>query len=173
MGLSRLVFDFLYRTSKSRESWEEEEEDRSISETMARIELIDDEEEDKMKMKKRSHGSTKLFVFVDYLFIFIFFCFLCFTIFKVLDTWILHRFALDTKDFVCFHNRHCFMSFWDFVLIWPNSNCSCLYYIFGLQLCLFMTAHKQKLVIYPIHCIFFLCIEREGITKICWLLWND
>ncbi|CAF2072530.1 unnamed protein product [Brassica oleracea var. botrytis] len=83
---------------------------------MARIELIDDEEEDKMKMKKRSHGSTKLFVFVDYLFIFIFFCFLCFTIFK---------------------------------------------------LCLFMTAHKQKLVIYPIHCIFFLCIEREGITKIC------
>lgn len=56
--------------------------------TMARIEPIDEEEEEKkkmkMKMKNRNHGSTKLFVFVDYLFICIFFCFVCFIIFKIL-----------------------------------------------------------------------------------------
>ncbi|CAF2150427.1 unnamed protein product, partial [Brassica napus] len=84
-----------------------EEEDQSISETMARIELIDDEEEEKrkMKMKRRNHGSTKLFLLVDYLFIFIFFCFLCFIIFKVLGPRNLHRFGLDTEGISFCLNR--------------------------------------------------------------------
>ncbi|KAJ1410703.1 hypothetical protein SESBI_21725 [Sesbania bispinosa] len=50
---------------------------------MAKIEELDDESVAKMR-RKRNHGSTKVFVFVDYLFILIFFGFLCFIIFKFL-----------------------------------------------------------------------------------------
>uniref|UniRef100_A0A2P2P083 Uncharacterized protein n=1 Tax=Rhizophora mucronata TaxID=61149 RepID=A0A2P2P083_RHIMU len=52
---------------------------------MAKLELLDNEPkqqktEDK---KKRNHGSTKFFVFVDYLFLCIFLGFLCFILFKI------------------------------------------------------------------------------------------
>ncbi|KAK4577502.1 hypothetical protein RGQ29_027854 [Quercus rubra] len=36
------------------------------------------------KYKKRNHGSTKFFVFIDYLFLSIFVGFLCFILFKIL-----------------------------------------------------------------------------------------
>ncbi|CAJ1978960.1 unnamed protein product [Sphenostylis stenocarpa] len=49
---------------------------------MAKLEEIDNSEA-KIK-KKRNHGSTRFFVFVDYLFLFIFLGFLCFIIFKIL-----------------------------------------------------------------------------------------
>ncbi|CAN4104925.1 unnamed protein product [Withania somnifera] len=36
------------------------------------------------KVVNRNHGSTKFFVFVDYLFLFVFFCFLCYILFKII-----------------------------------------------------------------------------------------
>ncbi|KAF7805909.1 Peroxisomal membrane protein 2 [Senna tora] len=49
---------------------------------MAKIEELD---ESKSKTRKRNHGSTKFFVFVDYLFLLIFLAFLCFIIFKMIS----------------------------------------------------------------------------------------
>lgn len=57
---------------------------------MAKIEAYEEDEpakqttttNKKKKTIKRNHGSTKFFVFVDYLFLLIFFGFLCFILFK-------------------------------------------------------------------------------------------
>ncbi|KAK7342226.1 hypothetical protein VNO80_25170 [Phaseolus coccineus] len=48
---------------------------------MAKLEEMDNSVA-KIK-KKRNHGSTRFFVFVDYLFLLIFLGFLCFIIFKI------------------------------------------------------------------------------------------
>ena len=48
-------------------------------EAMAKLEEVDDS----TGKNKRNHGSTKFFVFVDYLFLLIFLGFLCFIIFKM------------------------------------------------------------------------------------------
>ncbi|ESW04644.1 hypothetical protein PHAVU_011G113100 [Phaseolus vulgaris] len=50
---------------------------------MAKLEEMDNSVA-KIK-KKRNHGSTRFFVFVDYLFLFIFLGFLCFIIFKIMN----------------------------------------------------------------------------------------
>ena len=39
--------------------------------------------------KKRNHGSTRLFVFIDYLFVLIFLGFIIFIIFKIVGIWFL------------------------------------------------------------------------------------
>ncbi|PON84636.1 hypothetical protein TorRG33x02_195750 [Trema orientale] len=55
---------------------------------MAKLELLDQQPEpepnNKKQKLKRNHGSTKLFVFVDYLFLLIFFGFLFFVLFKII-----------------------------------------------------------------------------------------
>ncbi|KAB1210041.1 hypothetical protein CJ030_MR6G019427 [Morella rubra] len=57
---------------------------------MAKLEALDEPKDEKNtahnrnKYKNRNHGSTKFFVFVDYLFLFIFFGFLCFILFQML-----------------------------------------------------------------------------------------
>ncbi|KAI4333997.1 hypothetical protein L6164_018740 [Bauhinia variegata] len=51
------------------------------SETMAKLEELDDSAA--KTHKKRNHGSTRFFVFVDYLFLLIFVAFLAFIIFKM------------------------------------------------------------------------------------------
>uniref|UniRef100_A0A7N0T8J9 Uncharacterized protein n=1 Tax=Kalanchoe fedtschenkoi TaxID=63787 RepID=A0A7N0T8J9_KALFE len=51
---------------------------------MAKIEEYEEEDKNKKKQGvKRNHGSTKFFVFVDYLFLFIFIGFLSFIVFKM------------------------------------------------------------------------------------------
>ncbi|KAI4322638.1 hypothetical protein L6164_022313 [Bauhinia variegata] len=53
----------------------------AIIEAMAKLEELEDST---AKIhKKRNHGSTRFFVFVDYLFLLIFVAFLCFIIFKM------------------------------------------------------------------------------------------
>lgn len=60
--------------------------DLELDSTMAKIEAYEEEPAKqtttKKKNTKRNHGSTKFFVFVDYLFLLIFFGFLCFILFK-------------------------------------------------------------------------------------------
>lgn len=58
---------------------------------MAKLESLDDAEPNQTNnnlnynndKKKRNHGSTKFFVFVDYLFLCIFLAFLIFIVFKI------------------------------------------------------------------------------------------
>ncbi|KAL7185594.1 hypothetical protein ACSBR2_027521 [Camellia fascicularis] len=53
---------------------------------MAKLEPLEEPiQQQKQKTKtKRNHGSTKFFVFVDYLFLLIFIGFLCFILFKMI-----------------------------------------------------------------------------------------
>ncbi|CAN0914945.1 hypothetical protein LINGRAHAP2_LOCUS28842 [Linum grandiflorum] len=58
---------------------------------MAKLEPLDNEprtDYDKKDKKKRNHGSTKFFVFVDYLFLCIFLAFLSYIIFKIVGAWV-------------------------------------------------------------------------------------
>ncbi|KAG2717247.1 hypothetical protein I3843_03G167500 [Carya illinoinensis] len=56
---------------------------------MAKLEALDESKDEKTtaihkgKHKKWNHGSTKLFVFIDYLFLLVFFGFLSFILFKI------------------------------------------------------------------------------------------
>uniref|UniRef100_M1BKG4 Uncharacterized protein n=1 Tax=Solanum tuberosum TaxID=4113 RepID=M1BKG4_SOLTU len=50
---------------------------------MAKVELNGDDSKQTKKVVNRNHGSTKFFVFIDYLFLFVFFCFLCYILFKI------------------------------------------------------------------------------------------
>lgn len=49
---------------------------------MGKVESNEDASNQKKRVK-RNHGSTKFFVFVDYVFLFVFFCFLCYILFKM------------------------------------------------------------------------------------------
>ncbi|CAL1394037.1 unnamed protein product [Linum trigynum] len=70
---------------------------------MAKLEPLDNEptsdyDKDRMAKKKkdRNHGSTKFFVFVDYLFLCIFLGFLSFIIFRIaagsFSSWLIYQF---------------------------------------------------------------------------------
>ena len=62
------------------------------------------------KYKKRNHGSTKFFVFIDYLFLSIFVGFLCFILFKILGLW----FLINTH--ISFYQVHLkFLLFYSFL----------------------------------------------------------
>ncbi|PON80607.1 hypothetical protein PanWU01x14_001630 [Parasponia andersonii] len=65
--------------------------DLQIEAKMAKLELLDQQPEPepepnnkKQKLKGNNRGSTRLFVFVDYLFLLIFFGFLFFVLFKII-----------------------------------------------------------------------------------------
>jgi len=71
--------------SSSRDSHRWESEFTILCSAMAKIEELN--ESVAKSRTKRNHGSTRFFIFVDYLFILIFLGFLCFIFFKILGIW--------------------------------------------------------------------------------------